>query len=47
MCVGWFLVLDKLRSITNKSSISLHTDGSQGVFQNISKPEIKGRKKRN
>ena len=42
--VGSF-ILNKLAYITNKSNIGLYCDDSLGIFQNISKPEIKGRKK--
>ena len=42
--VGSF-ILNKLASITNKSNIGLYCDDGLGIFQNISKPEIKRKKK--
>ena len=42
--VGSF-ILNKLTSIINKSDIGLYRDDGLGIFQNVSKPEIKRKKK--
>ena len=42
--VGSF-ILNKLTSIVNKSEIGLYCDDGLGIFYNVSKPEIEGKKK--
>ena len=42
--VGSF-ILNKLTSIINKSDIGLYRDDGLGIFYNLSKPEIKRKKK--
>ena len=45
MGVGWFIHLNKLTSIINKSGIGSYRNDALGIFQKVSKPEIERKKK--